>query len=118
MITEVSELFVVVHAVALDAAGRIVVAGNTDLNFNRFLLACYTPDGTLDPTFGVGGYIVTTTIGLVRRRAGGDGGRGPGDRGGRLCPADRHSRQSRRRRVGAAITPMARSTRPSVWAAS
>lgn len=50
---------------ALDAAlqddGKIVVAGTTGVNFvdRQFLLLRYLADGTLDPSFGVGGVVVT-----------------------------------------------------------
>jgi uncharacterized delta-60 repeat protein len=44
------------RAVALDAHGRIVVAGRSGF---RFALARYTPKGRLDSTFGDGGRVLT-----------------------------------------------------------
>jgi uncharacterized delta-60 repeat protein len=40
------------------AAGTAEVAGN-----NQILLARYMPDGTLDPTFGTGGFVIESTVG-------------------------------------------------------
>ncbi len=44
-------------SVAIDPQGRIVVAGtySTGNRHEDFVLARYLPDGTLDPTFGIGG---------------------------------------------------------------
>lgn len=48
------------HALALQADGRIVVAGYSDVEgSSRFALARYRPDGHLDPSFGKGGTLVT-----------------------------------------------------------
>jgi uncharacterized delta-60 repeat protein len=42
---------------ALQADGKIVVAGDSDANF---AVARYNPDGSLDATFGAGGKLITT----------------------------------------------------------
>jgi uncharacterized delta-60 repeat protein len=49
------------HAVALQADGKVVVAGFTGVSdiWGDFALARYNPDGTLDPTFGSAGKVVT-----------------------------------------------------------
>jgi uncharacterized delta-60 repeat protein len=49
-------------AVAVQTDGKIVVAGYDDGGAPDFAVARYLPDGTLDPTFGVGG-IFTHSIG-------------------------------------------------------
>lgn len=48
-------------AVTIDGAGRIVMAGVSidSSQFETFALARYTPDGSLDPTFGSGGEVQT-----------------------------------------------------------
>ena len=54
----------VLHALALQPDGRIVVAGDTPtggIGDTKFVLARYQPDGRLDPTFGGDG-IVTTDL--------------------------------------------------------
>ncbi len=51
---------------AIQKDGRIVVAGivdNTNSNASDFGLARYNPDGSLDPTFGVGGKVTTDFFG-------------------------------------------------------
>src|SRR5262249_5573735 len=48
------------RAVALQADGKIVVAGYVQQEFARFALARYLPDGTLDATFGNGGRVLTS----------------------------------------------------------
>jgi uncharacterized delta-60 repeat protein len=54
------------HAVAIQADGGIVVAGEGDCQYAAcFVLARYRPDGSLDPGFGVGG-VVRTPFGLVQ----------------------------------------------------
>lgn len=53
----------VANSVALAPDGRIVIAGQADFpnGTNRdFLVARYTDDGVLDPTFGNGGTIITS----------------------------------------------------------
>ncbi|MQA75431.1 MAG: hypothetical protein GEU88_13990 [Solirubrobacterales bacterium] len=50
------------HAVAIQADGKIVVAGATSLGDGRFALARYNPDGSLDSSFSGDGK-VTTDIG-------------------------------------------------------
>lgn len=54
----------IANAMALEPDGRIVVAGTSVIDNDRhdFLIARYTPTGTLDATFGSGG-ITTTAIG-------------------------------------------------------
>ena len=52
------------YALALETLGKIVVAGiSTTITstggFSQFAVAQYLPDGTLDPTFGVGGKVTT-----------------------------------------------------------
>jgi uncharacterized delta-60 repeat protein len=62
--------------VAIQADGKIVVAGYTDVNWSTsnddFVLARYNPDGTLDGSFGTGG-IVITDFGLDSDQANGLG---------------------------------------------
>jgi uncharacterized delta-60 repeat protein/uncharacterized repeat protein (TIGR01451 family) len=51
-----------VHGLAVQPDGRIVAAGHTYSNstgIGDFALARYKSDGSLDPTFGVGGRVVT-----------------------------------------------------------
>lgn len=53
-------------AVAIQADGKIVVAGTTDINGNlnyQFAVARYNTNGTLDTTFGVGGKVTTSFFG-------------------------------------------------------
>lgn len=53
-------------AVAIQADGKIVVAGTTDSNGNlnyQFAVARYNADGTLDPSFGSGGKVTTSLSG-------------------------------------------------------
>src|SRR5262249_16748710 len=59
--TDFDRGFDIAKAVALQADGKIVVAGSTSRPLNRsaFALARYQPDGHLDATFGVGGRVVT-----------------------------------------------------------
>jgi uncharacterized delta-60 repeat protein len=50
------------NAVAIDPGGRIVVAGSaSDLDgfYSDFALARYGPNGSLDPSFGTGGKVIT-----------------------------------------------------------
>ncbi|HEX9236750.1 MAG TPA: hypothetical protein VF972_10785, partial [Actinomycetota bacterium] len=49
-------------AMAMQSAGNIVVAGyttNSDQSVYRFALARYTASGSLDPTFGTGGRVIS-----------------------------------------------------------
>jgi len=46
-------------ALLADDGGKVVVAGNADVVEMGFLLARYDFDGTLDATFGTGGYVST-----------------------------------------------------------
>jgi uncharacterized delta-60 repeat protein len=58
------------YALALETLGKIVVAGiSTGTVFSQFAIAQYLPDGTLDPSFGVGGE-VTTAFGAPQTGAG------------------------------------------------
>ena len=52
----------IAYAVAIQSDGKIVAAGVSD---NDFALIRYRADGTLDPTFGVGGIVVTSVGGGV-----------------------------------------------------
>lgn len=51
----------IAEGVAIDDQGRIVVAGYESDNNGKstIVLARYSPDGSLDPTFGVGGQVTT-----------------------------------------------------------
>lgn len=53
------------RALALQADGKLVMAGEVELDFSSsaFGLARYNPNGTLDPTFGVGGKVTTNFFG-------------------------------------------------------
>ncbi|HJQ27048.1 MAG TPA: delta-60 repeat domain-containing protein [Blastocatellia bacterium] len=54
----------VATAVALQSDGKIVVGGNAgDLAAQDFALARFNPDGSLDPTFGIGGRVITDFFG-------------------------------------------------------
>lgn len=58
---------IVVHALALQGDGKIVVAGRSSSNRglnSEIALARYNPNGSLDASFGIGGQ-VTTRIGKV-----------------------------------------------------
>jgi uncharacterized delta-60 repeat protein len=48
-----------IRALALQPDGKIVAAGFTFLTDSNFGLARYNPDGTLDPSFGSGGKVIT-----------------------------------------------------------
>ncbi|HZI94365.1 MAG TPA: delta-60 repeat domain-containing protein, partial [Patescibacteria group bacterium] len=53
------------HAVAIDASGRIVVAGQTsDGTHQGFGVARYNDDGTLDASFGTNGLVAITPTGF------------------------------------------------------
>ncbi len=47
------------YSVAIQADGRIVVAGAAEVGLTRFALARYDTFGVLDPTFGSGGKVIT-----------------------------------------------------------
>ncbi len=56
------------YDVKVDAAGRIVVLGKSTGNDSQFIaLARYDTDGSLDPTFGVGGLARVTVADLTDR---------------------------------------------------
>jgi uncharacterized delta-60 repeat protein len=59
----------IARAVAIQPDGRIVVGGTTyrdnDFSGEDFALARYLPDGTLDPSFGIGGRVTTDFPGLA-----------------------------------------------------
>jgi uncharacterized delta-60 repeat protein len=59
----------VAHAVAVDPEGRIVVAGETGQLFKDFAIARYLADGSLDPSFGGTGIVVTDIGGDDRANA-------------------------------------------------
>jgi uncharacterized delta-60 repeat protein len=57
---------VAANAVAIQADGKIVAAGSGSSNgdsVTKFALARYTADGILDPSFGLGGKVVTDLFG-------------------------------------------------------
>lgn len=58
--------FDVISAIAVQADGKIVVAGGTSNNARvpSFALARYNSDGSLDQSFGIGGRVITNTGGL------------------------------------------------------
>jgi uncharacterized delta-60 repeat protein len=56
----------VAYGTAVSADGRIVVVGNTrpgDVSPSDFLVIGYLADGTVDPTFGVGGFLAVDFFG-------------------------------------------------------
>jgi uncharacterized delta-60 repeat protein len=59
----------IANAVAIQADGKLVVAGTTyqdnDFSNEDFAVARYNPDGTLDKSFGVGGKVQTDFPGLA-----------------------------------------------------
>ncbi|MFT3896268.1 MAG: delta-60 repeat domain-containing protein [Thermomonas sp.] len=59
----------IANAVALQADGKIVVAGttytNNDFSGEDFAIARYNPDGTIDATFGTNGRVTTDFPGLA-----------------------------------------------------
>jgi uncharacterized delta-60 repeat protein len=64
-------------AVAVEPNGKIVVAGSSNYGAGKFALVRYRKNGSLDPSFGSGGKVVTTmgageatVYGLVLRRDG------------------------------------------------
>jgi uncharacterized delta-60 repeat protein len=59
----------IANAVAVDAEGRIVVAGETGDLFKDFAVARLRSDGTLDPGFGEGGIVATDLGGDDRANA-------------------------------------------------
>ncbi|NBP02253.1 MAG: hypothetical protein EBU90_19450 [Proteobacteria bacterium] len=48
------------YSVAIDSLDRIIVAGNTDGNDNKGLIARYKENGTLDTTFNTTGFVKTS----------------------------------------------------------
>jgi uncharacterized delta-60 repeat protein len=53
------------RSVAIDASGKIIVAGNVAPNFSdrsNFALARYTSAGILDSSFGIGGTVISTNL--------------------------------------------------------
>jgi uncharacterized delta-60 repeat protein len=63
--TPLGDAYAGAYAAAIQPDGKIVVAGSTEF---YFALARYNPNGSLDPTFGMGG-TVTTAVGGPRDRA-------------------------------------------------
>src|SRR5262249_36647676 len=53
------------HAVAIDRHGNIVAAGLDSGASSAFVLARYTPSGSLDSSFGTGGKVVTPVGGFA-----------------------------------------------------
>ncbi|MGH8237431.1 MAG: Calx-beta domain-containing protein, partial [Steroidobacteraceae bacterium] len=68
--TSMTGLTDVAHAVALQADGRIVVAGEGNLVNPNFALARYNTDGTLDTSFAIDGKLVVDFFGLQDRAEG------------------------------------------------
>jgi len=53
------------RGVVVQSNGRIVVAGQTEIDsVSSVALAGYKPDGSIDNTFGFGGKVITTTLGI------------------------------------------------------
>jgi uncharacterized delta-60 repeat protein len=67
MTTSITGLTDVAHAVAIQADGRIVVAGEGNLVNPNFALARYNTDGTLDTSFAVDGKLVVDFFGFEDR---------------------------------------------------
>ena len=67
MTTSITGLTDVAHAVALQADGRIVVAGEGNLVNPNFALARYNTDGSLDTSFAVDGKLVVDFFGFEDR---------------------------------------------------
>lgn len=65
--TSITGLTDVAHAVAVQADGRIVVAGEGNLVNPNFALARYNADGTLDTSFAVDGKLVVDFFNLEDR---------------------------------------------------
>ena len=60
VVTDVSGRYDEIRAVMIQPDGRIVAAGVTGaLPARDFALVRYNPDGTVDPTFGAGGSVIT-----------------------------------------------------------
>jgi uncharacterized delta-60 repeat protein len=63
VLTDFNQSTDIANAVAIQADGKLVVAGTTyrdnDFSTEDFAVARYNPDGTLDKTFGVGGKVQT-----------------------------------------------------------
>src|SRR5437870_3870186 len=57
--TNIGSSHAYLQSIALDGSGRIVAAGSVWSPGYDFALARYTPAGTLDPSFGTGGVVVT-----------------------------------------------------------
>ena len=60
------------YGLAMQADGKIVAAGYATTGPNSltgFALARYNPDGTLDPTFGTGGKVITTLYSRDKAKA-------------------------------------------------
>ncbi len=51
------------NAVAIQADGKIVVAGARDTSIGKSLLVRYNPDGSLDQSFGIGGIVISSGAG-------------------------------------------------------
>jgi uncharacterized delta-60 repeat protein len=68
--TDIGSTQDVARALALTADGHILLAGSTQVgSFLHGALARYNPDGSLDPTFGTGGTIISTGSGNPRHLA-------------------------------------------------
>ena len=51
VLTDIGSLYDVAYSLAVDDAGRIVVAGQTEMFGSQFAVVRYNPDGSLDSTF-------------------------------------------------------------------
>ncbi len=54
---------VIAHAIAIQSDGKIVAAGRSFGEFNKFALARYNTNGSLDTSFGTGGKLTTQISG-------------------------------------------------------
>ncbi len=57
------------YDVAIQDDGNIVVVGFTDFPERQFTVGRYLPDGTLDPTFGSGGKVLTPILNSAEARS-------------------------------------------------
>ncbi len=60
---------VIAHAIAIQSDGKIVAAGRSFGDFNKFAIARYNTDGSLDTSFGSGGKLTTQISGTSNDEA-------------------------------------------------